>query len=183
MPITLEVTKKLWTTGFLLVKKRIDCPVLTSKALEEVAGKLGRRERLSVPIAVQSRTTWLRTTQQQITKPAAKGKKSSTKKGPVGQKPLGKFLTKTKSCNRTKPPGKVKSISTPKKQRVAAACPVEPPEGETSFGVDTECPAPTTAQSGADKTYRCEEVGINVGQVDCQVGNQPNWHSIKCLSW
>ena len=91
-PITLEVTKKLWITGFLLVKRRTDCPVLTSKSLEEVAGKLGRKERLSVPIAVQSRTTWLRKTQQQITKTAAKGKKSSTKKGLGGQKPLGKFF-------------------------------------------------------------------------------------------
>ena len=39
-------------TGFLLGKKCTENQVLTSKALEEIAGKLGRKERTSVPIAV-----------------------------------------------------------------------------------------------------------------------------------
>ena len=96
MPITLEVTKKLWITGFLLGKIRSDCPVLTSKALEEVAGKLGRKERISVPIAVPSRTTWLRKTQQQVTRATVKGKKTSTKRGSGGQKTTGQILYQNK---------------------------------------------------------------------------------------
>ncbi len=162
-PSTLEVTKKPWITGFLLVKRRTDCPVLTSKSLEE--------ERLSVPIAVQSRTTWLRKTQQQITKTAAKGKKSSTKKGLGGQKPLVKFFTKAEGSNRTRSAAKVKSISTPKKQEFAVACPVEPPKGEPSFGGHLECPAPTQAQDGVDKNQWGEEVDANDGQANYQIGN------------
>ena len=120
MPITLEVTKKLWITGFLLGKKRADGQVLTSKALEEVAGKLGRKERVSVPIAVSSRTAWLRKTQQQVTRAAVKGKKASTKRGLGGQKPLGKFFTKTKGTARTKPTVKVNPIGTSRNQKPAS---------------------------------------------------------------
>ena len=119
-PITLEVTKKLWITGFLLGRKRADYPVLTSKALEEVAGKLGRKERASVPIAVPSRTTWLRKTQQQITKATAKDKKSSAKRGSGGQKLLGKFFTKAKGTARTRPGAKAHPIWRPRKQKPAS---------------------------------------------------------------
>ena len=50
MPITVEVTRKLRITGFLLVKAQSCCPVLKSKELELVAGKLARKERQSVSI-------------------------------------------------------------------------------------------------------------------------------------
>ena len=42
MPVTLEATRKLRITGFLLAKTQTCCPVLKSKELELVAGKLGR---------------------------------------------------------------------------------------------------------------------------------------------
>ncbi len=99
MPITLEVTRKLWITGFLLVKSQTDCPVLKSKELELVAGKLAKelelvagklarkeRQSVAITIAVQSRTAWLRATHQQITKSAAKVKKASVKRSPTEQK-------------------------------------------------------------------------------------------------
>ena len=73
MPITQEVTKKLWITGFLSGEKCTENQVLTSKALEEIAGKLERKERTSVPIAA-----WLRKTQQQVV--SSKRKKSPYQK-------------------------------------------------------------------------------------------------------
>ena len=80
MPITQEVTKKLWITGFLLGKKCTENQVLTSKALEEIAGKLERKERTSVPIAVTSRTAWLRKTlNSKSPKPSSKRKKPPPK--------------------------------------------------------------------------------------------------------
>ena len=149
MPITREVTKKLWITGFLLGKKRTESQVLTSKALEsaeEIAGKLGRKERASVPVAVSSRTAWLRKTQQQVTKAIIKKKKAPTKRSLGGQKPLGRFFTKTKGAARTKPivktnptgeakfrvPASISDCSSPK-----GACQNADP-GETSPGGNQE---------------------------------------------
>ena len=120
MPITREVTKKLWITGFLLGKKRTE---------SQIAGKLGRKERVSVPIAVSSRTAWLRKTQQQVTKAIIKRKKAPTKRSLGGQKPLGRFFTKTKGAARTKPIVKINPTGEAKLREPASISDCSSPKG------------------------------------------------------
>ena len=130
MPVTLEATRKLWITGFLLVKLQTDCPVLKSKELELVAGKLVRKERQSVSIAVQSRAAWLRAMHQQPTKPAAKVKKAAVKRSPTEQKLLGRFFDKAKNHSRTKPASKTKVPTTVRGQENVSL--------KGSFGITVE---------------------------------------------
>ncbi len=92
MPVTLETAKKLKVTGFLLVKSQSNCPVLKSKELELVAGKPIRKERQSVPIAVRSRSAWLRSTQQHVAGSSTKVKKTATKRTATDQVSLGGFF-------------------------------------------------------------------------------------------
>ena len=109
MPVTVEATRKLRITGFLLTKTQTGCPVLKSKELEQVAGKLARKERPSVSIAVRSRTAWLRATHQGPPKSTGKVKQSIGKRSPTAPKQPGRFsgcsrwhpLTKSAAKTRT----------------------------------------------------------------------------------
>ena len=111
MPVTLETAKKLKVTGFLLVKSQTHCPVLKSKELELVAGKPIRKERRSVPIAVRSRSAWLRTTQQHGVGSSTKVKKTSTKRTVTESVSLGRFFDNTKLQSRARPKPKAKGFA------------------------------------------------------------------------
>ena len=160
MPITQEVTKKLWITGFLLGKKCTENQVLTSKALEEIAGKLERKERTSVPIAVTSRTAWLCKTQQQVAKAIIKKKKAPTKRSVGGQKPLGKFFTKTKVAVRTKPTAKSYPTSEAKLRVPASISDCGSPKGACQDADPGEA-----SPGGNQEGYRDTEIDAEYGVI------------------
>ena len=150
---------------FLLVKLQTDCSVLKSKELELVAGKLVRKERQSVFIAVQSRATWLRATHQQPTKSAAKIKKAAVKRSPTEQKLLGRFFDKAKNHSRTKPASKARVPTTVRGQEISNVGPKELSEDRLGALPVTNGLAPTCAQNSMNETYQIEAVGAHVGQT------------------
>ena len=101
-PVTVETSRRLEVTGILLVKSQSNNPVLKSKELELKAGKPVHKERQSVPIAVESRLAWLRTTQQNVACFSTKVKKATGKRTVSDQASLGKFFDKAKNQNKTK---------------------------------------------------------------------------------
>ena len=166
MPITLEATKKLRVTGFLLVKSQSCCPVLKSKELELVAGKPVRKERQSAPIAVRSRSAWLRASQQQLTKSSAKVKKTAVKRSPTEQILLGRFFDNAKNHSRAKPTSKARGTTVTSGQEVVNGGSTRIAEGKPEAVAVPDCRAPSCAQDTTDEAHQIDAVGVSIGQTE-----------------
>ena len=174
MPITVEATRKLRITGFLLAKAQSFCPVLKSRELELVAGKLVRKERQSVSIAVPSRTAWLRATHQRPPRSAAKVKKTAAKRSPTEQKQLGKFFGSSKGHARTKPAGKVHTVIVKEDPVICNRSSREPAVNGLESGVDTHVPTRDCIQSSSigPRTEARAQSGLYADQC-CQLHVEP----------
>ena len=176
MPITVEATRKLRITGFLLAKAQSSCPVLKSRELELVAGKLVRKERRSVSIAVSSRTAWLRATHQRPPRSAAKVKKTAVKRSPTEQKQLGKFFGSSKGRARTKPDAKVHTVIVKEDPVICNRSSREPAENGLESGVDTHVPTRACIRSSSNGTGPRTEAGAQSGLYTdqcCQLHVEP----------
>ena len=145
MPVTVEATRKLRITGFLLTKTQTCCPVLKSKGLEQVAGKLARKERPSVSIAVRSRTAWLRATHLEPPKSTGKVKQS------IG-KQLGRFFGGSRRHTLTKPAAKTRTNCDKKNSEVCNRSVTKPAERETRPEVKAQPTLHSCVEGKEDKT-------------------------------
>ena len=95
-PITVETSKKLRVAGIALTKPQSSKPILKNRELELKAGKPVHRERRSVPIQVNSRNQWLRSTQQTLPARSHKVRKKPGKPKQPEQPSLGRFFEKAR---------------------------------------------------------------------------------------
>ena len=163
MPVTVEATRRLRITGFLLAKTQTCSPVLKSKELEQVAGKLVRKERPSVSIAVRSRTTWLRATHQGPPRSTAKVKKTVAKRSPTAQKQLGRFFGGSHGHTRTKPAAKGRTDCGKKDPRVYNRSSKKPAENQPEPGVDAHVSVRTCTQGKSNETGPKMETRVQSG--------------------
>ena len=187
MPVTVEATRRLRITGFLLTKTETCCPVLKSKELEQVAGKLARKERPSVSIAVRRRTAWLRATHQGPPRSTAKVKKSVAKRSPTAQKQLGRFFGGSRRHTGTKPAAKTRTDCGKKDPEVCNRSSKKPAEGEPGPGVKAQltlhiCPEGKEDETGPRIETRAQP-GLGVEQdLQLQVDSVLNADPGKALS-
>ncbi len=150
MPVTLEAAKQLKVTGFLLV---MHCPVLKSKELELVAGKPTRKERRSVPIAVRSRSAWLKSTQQHGVGSSTKVKKTSTKCTATEPVSLGKFFDNTRLQSRARPKPKAKGVASTQDQDAPICGPEVHCEDKTRAATVPVCDSSVVTHDTVVKGY------------------------------
>ena len=108
-PIAVETSKKLRVTGIFLTRPQSSKSVLKNRELEPKAGKPIYRERQSVRIKVNSRSQWLRVTEQTMPTQSHKVRKKPGKQRQSGQPSLRKFFEKTKLQSKAKAKAKFRA--------------------------------------------------------------------------